>query len=1160
MGKTYKSGVLITGDSSGAVKSIKLTQDQLGKLNSKTKESESSVKKYADVASKSYSIVGTAAKAGLAAVGAALGGIAALTKNGLASVDALAKTADSLGITTQQLATFQHAADLTGTSASKLVVGFRVMQKNLTEAASGMGIAKDALAGLGLSAEELVKMAPEKAFGKIGDAINRVENPTQRTALAMKIMGRSGTDLIKTMQLGSAGMEDIARKTQIAGTAIDRVSAQQVENANDAFAGLTLATKGFGEQMAIKVAPALEEVSKAIFGVIEEAGGMEEVTNNVFEFMLKGAGYVGDSIRGLQSIWALVANTMQEFFANAADAVGGFVSMVVEGLNKLPGVNIEFEGSGFDLFAKSMRSAAEQSRARIDEMMEKPLPSETFRQYYEEAAARSRASAQAQVDAAGTIQGAAVDTDQILSGLNKKQQNESAALAKKLDEERRKLEEKIEAQRWAVYATQLSEREQARLNAQLALGTEATQEQRIEVDRLATALFDHEDSVRRSEQAIKDKTEADKKHAEELEKQREEAIKPWADAMTGAVERIDEAFAEAWKGSLDSFSDFADAMKESFKTLLAEMAHLAITRPIVMSIAGSLGLGGASGAMAGTPGGIASGGIGGIGSLISGAKSIWTGGTNFFSTLSAGGSFTDAMGAAFGGGGGSFGSMLNGMGGSLYGGLADLGGSMGINSLRDAAFNQQLSYMDGGLGANLANAGLNIGAGMAGSWAGGKVGAALFGERKTTGIGSTLGGVIGSAWGPPGAGIGSFLGSIAESAVGKIFGLGDQARWGKLGVTTGDGVPTDGSAIETITGASGLKLSAVAKRTDSDAAKQLLQGFAAIDTALTEAARAAGVTVDFAGKVLGNTSLDVEGNGPKNSFGVGARLDKFSADAIAGSADDFAKAWVAEISDQLPKRVRNALKGADTADQFVGIFTNVSQIDKLLGIKALQQVRDNAEAASRSIFSAYEETNKGLLDLTANYDGSLDGMTQLTAALGMQKELALGLAQAYYDVSKAIKATFDQSINAIEESALSDEELYAKRRREIGKLTGDLANTIDPQEIANLTQQINSLASAAWSQIDESQRAGMKQEFLDFLEGARDLAQAQVEAGRDALKAAEAGTAEAIDAALMNGAAKAQQEAAANLNAAASKLADAAGFLANFHNGMFNFQYQVNHP
>ena len=79
-------------------------------------------------------------------------GMGALVKQSLAVNDALAKTADRLGLTTEALAGLQHAAELTGAGTKTLDMALQRMTRRIGEAATGSGAAKDAITELGLSA------------------------------------------------------------------------------------------------------------------------------------------------------------------------------------------------------------------------------------------------------------------------------------------------------------------------------------------------------------------------------------------------------------------------------------------------------------------------------------------------------------------------------------------------------------------------------------------------------------------------------------------------------------------------------------------------------------------------------------------------------------------------------------------------------------------------------------------------------------------------------------------------------------------------------------------------------------------------------------------------------------------------------------------------
>lgn len=99
----------------------------------------------------------------------------------------------------------------------------------------------------------------------------------------------------------------------------------------------------------------------------------------------------------------------------------------------------------------------------------------------------------------------------------------------------------------------------------------------------------------------------------------------WLTFTEQAIERIDQSFADMWQNVVDGTATSFDAMKQGFKRMLAEMAHAAITRPIMISVGnalmgtnnpGGVGQGGGMFGGGGFPGGIFSG----IGQALTGAS------------------------------------------------------------------------------------------------------------------------------------------------------------------------------------------------------------------------------------------------------------------------------------------------------------------------------------------------------------------------------------------------------------------------------------------------------------------------------------------------------------------------------------------------------------
>jgi tape measure domain-containing protein len=128
--------------------------------------------------------------------------------------------------------------------------------------------------------------------------------------------------------------------------------------------------------------------------------------------------------------------------------------------------------------------------------------------------------------------------------------------------------------------------------------------------------------------------------------QNQNAATTWGKFTEGAVDRIDEAFANMWESVLSKSGNFMDTLKNSFKQFLAEMLHMAITKPIIVQIGSALGVGGLAASDSG--GGLLSslGGNGGITGLLGSVKNVITvAGRNFGQAITSGWSSNGIEGA-----------------------------------------------------------------------------------------------------------------------------------------------------------------------------------------------------------------------------------------------------------------------------------------------------------------------------------------------------------------------------------------------------------------------------------------------------------------------------------------------------------------------------------
>ena len=162
-----------------------------------------------------------------------LGGIvatfsmAAVITQALQAASALNDTAVTTGLSIDALQRLQFAATLSGGSLEGVSGAVARMQKALVGAEEGGKEAVAALDRLGLSAQQVLALSPDKQFEAIAQKIAAIEDPAERTTAAMALFGRSGAELIPTLiAVGENSDEIAAQLSSIGGP----VSAQAIAN------------------------------------------------------------------------------------------------------------------------------------------------------------------------------------------------------------------------------------------------------------------------------------------------------------------------------------------------------------------------------------------------------------------------------------------------------------------------------------------------------------------------------------------------------------------------------------------------------------------------------------------------------------------------------------------------------------------------------------------------------------------------------------------------------------------------------------------------------------------------------------------------------------------------------------------------------------------
>lgn len=230
-------------------------ENKLGRVSGKSEQASTSSNKLAGAMGKAKVAI---AAAGVAAAAAGAAYAAHLVRQGLAAADEQAKLARQLGVTNEQLAVMQRAAELSGMSAQELGSNMERLNRRLGEAAAGSGQAADALDRIGISAEELEQMAPDEQMEVLGEALAGVESHAQKASIASDLFGRSGQRMMVMLEDAESTLNRARNEVDQFGLALDSTDTDIIEGINDDFSTMGAAVEGASMQLAVAFSPALE--------------------------------------------------------------------------------------------------------------------------------------------------------------------------------------------------------------------------------------------------------------------------------------------------------------------------------------------------------------------------------------------------------------------------------------------------------------------------------------------------------------------------------------------------------------------------------------------------------------------------------------------------------------------------------------------------------------------------------------------------------------------------------------------------------------------------------------------------------------------------------------------------------------------------------------
>ena len=250
------------------------TENRLKSLESQTKDTGNAMEdagnktgSFGDKLKTGLQAGAKAAGIAIAAVGTAVvAGTKALTDFSVAGAqyaDTILTEATVTGIATDKLQEYQYAAELIDVSTDTLTKSMTKNISSMKSAAKGTGETAKAYQKLGISVtnSDGSLRDSQEVYWELIDALGKVDNETERDALAMQVLGKSAQELNPLIEAGSARMAELGQQARDAGAVLSEDTLQSFGAFDDQLQYLKVNSEAAKNALGTALLPILTELT-----------------------------------------------------------------------------------------------------------------------------------------------------------------------------------------------------------------------------------------------------------------------------------------------------------------------------------------------------------------------------------------------------------------------------------------------------------------------------------------------------------------------------------------------------------------------------------------------------------------------------------------------------------------------------------------------------------------------------------------------------------------------------------------------------------------------------------------------------------------------------------------------------------------------------------
>lgn len=293
--------------------------------------------KISSLSSKLGNGLATAAKVGVAAVGAVTATTGALYTGITAAAGSVASYGDNIDKMSQKMgmsaeayqewdAVMQHS----GTSIESLKSGMKTL-------ANAVESGNDAFERLGISQEEIAKMSNEELFSATITALQNVESETERTYLAGQLLGRGATELGALLNTSAEDTQAMKDRVHELGGVMSNEAVKAAARYQDSLQDMKTSFSGLKNSLISDFLPGMSTVMDGIASlVIGEDSAQSTISSGIsqiLESMSSSLPRLFDACKQIvEAIFQAITQNLHQMVSGGIEMLMSLVDGIIENL------------------------------------------------------------------------------------------------------------------------------------------------------------------------------------------------------------------------------------------------------------------------------------------------------------------------------------------------------------------------------------------------------------------------------------------------------------------------------------------------------------------------------------------------------------------------------------------------------------------------------------------------------------------------------------------------------------------------------------------------------------------------------------------------------------------------------------------------------------